>query len=1547
MRRWIILFLLILLLFIAFLGSLYWLMTTSGGARWVLTIISRWTPVTIEAQKISGQLGHQLKMEGLQLSWPQGDARIENFQIRWQPFHLLTGQVRVEELEFLRVEIQDHRSEIKTAPEFEWPTLPGLFLWIHARVKSLRVEEFFYQRLNRDPVNIERLTTCLNWSDGLLALEDIDLTWASGIVEGGIELGLARPGLHLHLNLSPYRAIHGIDSIQVSSRLLPERGPEHITGNVIIEGRSGPVKQFLLETEIGLDRNTLHLRNLLFSRPGQRGTLAGSGQILFTSDVPIFNLKTEFSNIDLSRETGIQTFLSGILEIEGSPDDYRGLVRIENMQGKWHSGFLSGTFKGGLEEVHLIVLDGSMLDGNFKGHLNAQWREGIFLEGILEAKHLNPALITPDWQGRVNLNLEGSFHQSEKKPPGGRLRVHLPQSHVRGQPLTGDINLHLENSLLHIIKAELKGKGFDLFVRGTLYERILFHADINDLSGLIPETKGRLLARGTLLWRDQRLALDLKGQGKDLFMKELAIGSVDLAARFDEKGDAPVELKGRFQKVAYRSFRMDSMTVEATGKLSDHRMMITAQHPDWQIRSILEGSFKEQDWRGNIRDLEGRDVLSRWKLKTPVSIEVSPRRIKVKSFNLISSKGETLHIDSDLTLQPVQGMLQARWHPLNLARANPWLEAMRLTGDTRGDLTIQWLGEDRLRMAGTLHFEGAVEGPSMKLDRAKGMVKFDWDEKSLQASTEIELSDGGKFHAKLSSPQPARMELPKKVQLDGRWESIDLFLFKPWLPKTVDLDGKISGRLSGLWRHGSRFNHTGFLKVFQGHLRWRDKQEEISANLQTVDLNWTWEGVTFKGYFSLAIEDYAKLKGAFHIPVAPQQPLAIQPEDPLRISLQGWIRERGLLPVFFPDLIQDSRGRIDLNLDAHGTWKKPHLEGFLKLKTTEVHLLSGNTGLLPSKNNVSISPLKVEVVEGAIQLDWGEKGLLSSCDLNFGKGVRFQAIVSSPQPAQMAFPDRGTVTANWSGIDLSLLKPYLPRRVMLEGGVAGNLYGHWSNHQFNTRGEMKISRGVLNWQNEEGSIKAPLREADIKWVWHEEQLSGETSLVLVDYGYVKGSFQLPLASRFPVTIQRSGPIKLSFEGKFEEKGLLPALLSGMVQESQGQLHVTLMGNGTWEEPNLTGSLTLEKAGGYLSSAGIRLEDFRAEAEWMKDQIRLTSIKVRSGPGYLDGNATIGFKNWKVSHYEGHLKGDRFQTIHLQELQVLSSPRLHFHGDPRKIVIRGDIGIPELLILGPPTQGVVRPSPDVIIVDAPEVSKKKFPLALDMQIRLVLGEKVFVKMEGIDARLIGQLTLKAQDPTKVDAEGEIRSAEGHYTAFGQKLEFIRGRLSFTGGPVDNPTLDGIAVRKVGDVQAGVAVSGTLQKPLVRLYSRPSMPDTDILSYIVLGQPLGKGTEAAPSLIQAAGAFLSAGESVILQGQLKKMFGLDTLDITIPPGESKVYHSMVTIGKYLTPKLYISLGRSLFTDTTLVTLRYTLSRRLEAETTTGTETGATLFYRIEFR
>jgi translocation and assembly module TamB len=182
--------------------------------------------------------------------------------------------------------------------------------------------------------------------------------------------------------------------------------------------------------------------------------------------------------------------------------------------------------------------------------------------------------------------------------------------------------------------------------------------------------------------------------------------------------------------------------------------------------------------------------------------------------------------------------------------------------------------------------------------------------------------------------------------------------------------------------------------------------------------------------------------------------------------------------------------------------------------------------------------------------------------------------------------------------------------------------------------------------------------------------------------------------------------------------------------------------------------------------------------------------------------------------------------------------------------------------------------------------------------------------------------------------------------------------FDGGRADQPRLDVLALRTVEErpdqagqslgrfkeVKAGVIITGTPQSPLVRLYSEPAMSDADVLSYIVLGQRAsGDGSKSA-MLSAAAEALLSGGGSESSLSQLKRQFGPDTVDMKSTKVGTTT-QSVVTVGKYLQPNLYVSYGRSLFNEDYFVTLRYTLSRRWEVESKAGAQTGANLYYRIE--
>jgi len=71
-------------------------------------------------------------------------------------------------------------------------------------------------------------------------------------------------------------------------------------------------------------------------------------------------------------------------------------------------------------------------------------------------------------------------------------------------------------------------------------------------------------------------------------------------------------------------------------------------------------------------------------------------------------------------------------------------------------------------------------------------------------------------------------------------------------------------------------------------------------------------------------------------------------------------------------------------------------------------------------------------------------------------------------------------------------------------------------------------------------------------------------------------------------------------------------------------------------------------------------------------------------------------------------------------------------------------------------------------------------------------------------------------------------------------------------------------------------------------------------------------------------------------MKSQLGIDTVDIQSGGGD--LSRSMVTVGKYLTPQLYLSYGYSALTAEQLLKIRYRISKSWEVETWRGNEMGS---------
>jgi len=564
-------------------------------------------------------------------------------------------------------------------------------------------------------------------------------------------------------------------------------------------------------------------------------------------------------------------------------------------------------------------------------------------------------------------------------------------------------------------------------------------------------------------------------------------------------------------------------------------------------------------------------------------------------------------------------------------------------------------------------------------------------------------------------------------------------------------------------------------------------------------------------------------------------------------------------------------------------------------------------------------------------------------------------------------PLLGEFSARWSNLDVARLNPWLSHGTSLQGRISGQTAGTFlPDKRLNLDGNAVLSGGTVLRTSPEGEFNIALTSAKATWGWRGEKLDGTIELVMTEYGKAHASFQLPIPAFLPLAVNTGGRIQGTLVGQTREKGLVTALFPKMVQESFGELNVDINLGGTWEQPDISGKMKLARAGAYLPAAGIHLKDIELVARLEKDLIRIDSFRAVSGPGHLEGTALISIKGSQVTAYRGTINGENFQTVHLPELQVLVTPNITFAGDAHKLTVRGDLLLPKVQIATAQSRNAIAPSSDVVQEGREPLTTNGNLPALDVQIRVRLGEQVFVKSGGIDAQLGGTVDLSFDRLDSITSAGEIKVIKGRYQTYGVNLEIVRGRLFFAGVPMDSPTLDFLALRTIGDVQAGVTVAGTLRKPVTRLYSQPAMPDVDILAYIVLGHPLGSSGEQASIMTQAAAALLTSGQAVVVQRQIKNYLGLSTLDIqsgigvgaptsTYKPLQSAaaesrqpgVSETILTVGKYLTPQLYISYGKSLFSGSNLFRIRYDIYKKWQIETQTGSESGVDLFYKLEFK
>ena len=1016
-------------------------------------------------------------------------------------------------------------------------------------------------------------------------------------------------------------------------------------------------------------------------------------------------------------------------------------------------------------------------------------------------------------------------------------------------------------------------------------------------------------------------AFSLRVEAEGIDLRKPAGVAAELGGKLEVAGTVE-DYGGRFD-LACRgaAWRRGRLSGRFTGNLQE--VVLRDLNGSWLGGSM--GGEATVGWRDGIyveamlagRGLDPAVLAPQWSgevnLDVAASVAKPPDeavRVDLKGELLDSTlRGRPLTGRADLTLRGEElriAALELRGDGFELSAHGPLRERLEVVADVR------WLGGLVPAAAGSLQARGWLR---WREGEAAGSLRVQGEKLAFAGVRAATLR--GDLNRPQGQPFTVRIHAGGVAYDRLRLETLELAL--DGTPARHELKVKAGGPqgrgeliAEGGWR-GEYW--SGSLEQLHGETRqfgaWRlSDPVAVQAGARRL----TVETMRLKGDGEMALDLAADLSGS-----------------PLRGTLEGTWREIDLvlLRPWLPETMElagRSSGKADLDLqDGGGTVVAGRVEAAGRLAL-------GDFSAAFSR------------VEGSV--DWNAGGLAGRLEAELEEGGRLTADLKSDGPPP-AIPQGGTLAANWEGIDLDLLRPWLPGSLRLRGKLGGQAQGEWlQGGKLSLAGSAEVSDGEAAWRREEGEVAFALQRASAGWRWRGESLEGELDLTLAEVGRIEGSFTLPLPARIPTAPVPQGPLSLHLSGEMREQGLLSAVFPGLLRESEGQLAAQLSVGGTWRSPEMGGRLSLTGAGAYLPAAGIEIEDVEARAELSGQSLRLVSFSARSGPGRIEGEGEVRLDQWRVAEYRATVKGERFRAVNLPELQLLVSPDLTLGGTTGRLKVRGAVEVPELVLIERKRPEMVSESPDVMIVgEEASAEKGGLPIALDLRVKVTLGDRVLIKLAGVDARLAGGLDLVAEGVEEITANGEIRVVEGIYSTHGVQLKIVRGRLLYAGGPVDRPTLDILALRTIGEVKAGVRVGGTPRQPVVNLTSEPAMPDTDVLSYIVLGHPAGGDRQSAGLLMSAAGALLSRGESAVLQDRLKRGLGVDVL--TVESGGSDVASSMVTIGKYLTPRLYISYGQSLFTESTVATLRYKLGEHWDLESKMGEESGVDLFYKIEFK
>lgn len=496
------------------------------------------------------------------------------------------------------------------------------------------------------------------------------------------------------------------------------------------------------------------------------------------------------------------------------------------------------------------------------------------------------------------------------------------------------------------------------------------------------------------------------------------------------------------------------------------------------------------------------------------------------------------------------------------------------------------------------------------------------------------------------------------------------------------------------------------------------------------------------------------------------------------------------------------------------------------------------------------------------------------------------------------------------------------------------LGGHWNLHWRGVLdGEASIWResGESLWQGQAIKRYSPALEAariDLSARASQLEISAEARSARFGWANFSASTRLDAAGG----LAASAPLQVQARGQIPDLAAFN-VMTGPDFLLKGALDFDLVHEGPVQGGRWRGALAGRDLGVRDPQTGLDLHDGRLRLTLENRQAELQELFFRGGQGLVRGSGRVEL-NGDDPRGQAEVVFERLRLFGRPDFLLVLSGQAGLRVERGRIDLSGRLKADEG-DLRYRSVDTPRLSDDVRVLGREKAQAQKLP-QIGLQLDVDLGERFRFRGFGADAVLGGLLRLRAEPAKPLAANGIVEVTGGIYRAYGRKLDIEQGLLSFQ-GPIDNPGVDILAMRRNMTVEAGVQVQGSARNPRVQLYSEPTVPDNEKLSWLLFGH----GTENmersdSAILLQGLSALLSddnGGPS--LSERVLDTVGIEEVELkTVKSTDSKPTQVM-TVSKRIGQNWQFSIEKSLNGLNDAVKLAYQLSRRWSLVSRWGTD------------